>query len=121
MKKLEEVLENNISGLYYGNRILLPFKADILKAVVENHIIMDFSTSKRKAEYFKREDLTEIYFYGYDDLSECVTKYETVKLVVVEEGDDIFDIENHKRLLLHVKEKHVLQIEEADDNTLFIE
>lgn len=121
MKKLKEVLENKLSGMYYGNRVLLPFKADILKAIIENDIIMDFSDFSEQAEYEIKDDRTEIYFYGYDDLNNFVTKYETIKLIVVEEGDSIFNRENHKRLILHVKENHELKIEEAGEDSIFIE
>lgn len=121
MKTLKEVLENNLNGMYYGNRILLPFKADILKAIIENEIIMDFSDFSEHAEYEIKEDRTEIYFYGYEDLSDFVSTYETIKLIVVEEGNDIFDQENHRKIILHVKEKHTLKIEEAGENNLFIE
>lgn len=121
MKKLKEVLENNISGMYYGNRVFLPFKVDLLKAIIENDIIMDFSDLSEQAEYEIKDDRTEIYFYGYDDLSNFVTKYETIKLIVVEEGDDVFNLKNHKKIILHIKEHHELKIEEAGEDSIFIE
>lgn len=121
MKKLKEVLQNKVAGMYYGNRILLPFKVDILKAIIENDIIMDFSDFSEDAEYEIKEDRTELYFYGYKDLSDFVTKYETIKLVVVEEGDDIFNEKSHQRIILHIKEKHTLEIEQAGENDIFIE
>lgn len=121
MKTLDELLKNKITGLHYGNRILLPFIADILKAVIEDHIIMDFSTSKSGAQYSKHETFTEIYFFDYKNLAEVISKYETIKLVVVEEGKDIFDFINHRKLALHLNEKHKLTIEEINEDILFIE
>ena len=121
MKKLNEVLENKINGMYYGNRVFLPFKVDILKAIIENDIIMDFSDFSEDAEYEIKDDRTEIYFYGYKDLADFVTKYETIKLVVVEEGDNIFDEKTHKKIILHLQEKHSLKIEEAGDDSIFID
>jgi hypothetical protein len=121
MKTIDEVLKNNINGLYYGNRVLLPFKADILKAVIEKDIITDFSSTHKDAQYNKTESFTEIYFLDYKELSEYVTKYETIKLIVVEEGKDIFDFNNHKRLILHLKEKHILKIEEATGDILLFD
>ncbi len=121
MRKLNDVLKNKIDGLYYGNRVLLPFAAEILKAVIEDEIIMDFSEKKEGAGYSVRENFTEIYFHDYKDLKEAVSKYETIKLVVVEIGDDLFDFKNHRRLALHLRENHKLTIEETDDNILFIE
>jgi hypothetical protein len=121
MRTLDEVLKNNINGLHYGNRVLLPFKADILKAVVENDIIMDFSSQRKEACYNKYDNFTEIYFFEYPNLEEVVTEFETIKLVIVEEGKDIFDFENHRKLALHIKENHKLIIEETNEDILFIE
>ncbi len=121
MRKLNDVIKNKIDGLYYGNRVLLPFICDILKAVIENDIIMDFSTSNKGAEYFKRENFTEVYFHDFENLNEIVGKFETIKLVVVENGDDIFDLANHKKLALHLQKNHKLTIEETNEDILFIE
>jgi hypothetical protein len=121
MKNLKKCIENNGSGLHYGNRVLLPFKAHILKAVIENDIITDFSLTKHNAHYNIREDFTEIYFHDYKDLEENTSRYETIKLIVVEQGDSIFDYENHIKLCLHIKANHKLIIEEVDGDVLFIE
>lgn len=121
MRTIDEVLTNKINGLYYGNRVLLPFVVDVLKAVVEDDIIMDFSSTKTAAHYSKHEDFTEIYFYDYKNLDEVVTKFESIKLVVVEKGKDIFDFSNHRKLALRLKENHKIIIEELNEDLLFIE
>lgn len=121
MRTIEEVLKNSINGLYYGNRIILPFKADILKAIIEKDIITDFSTTHKGAQYNITDSFTEVYFLDYKELSESISEFETIKLVVVEKGKDPFDFANHKRLILHIKEKHNLKIEEANGEILFIE
>lgn len=122
MKTIEEVLKNKLTGLHYGNRVLLPFVADVLKAVIENDIITDFSSTKTGAHYNIHDEFTEIYFYDYKNLSEVVSKFETIKLIVVEKGKDIFDFSNHIKLALHLQEKHKLAIETLNDNDiLFIE
>lgn len=121
MKNLKEVLENKINGMYYGNRILLPFKAEILKAVIENEIITDFSDFSEQAEYNIKDSFTEIYFYEYEDLSDFVTEFETVKLVLVEESEDVFNVHNHKKIILHLEKNHVVKIEEAGSDTIFID
>lgn len=121
MKKLKEVLENKINGMYYGNRVLLPFKTEILKAVIEEDIITDFSDFSEQAEYNIKDTFTEIYFYDYENLSDFITDFETIKLIAVEEGDDIFNKNNHKKLILHLKENHIIEIEEAGNDTIFID
>lgn len=121
MRTLDEVLKIKLHGLHYGNRLLLPFPAVILKAVVENDIIMDFSSLGKGAHYTINNGVTEIYFYDYKNLAEVVSKFETIKLVVVEADKDIFDFSNHRKIALRLGEKHKLLIEELNEETLFIE
>lgn len=122
MRTLDDALKNNLIGLHYGNRILLPFKVNILKAVVEKEIIMDFSSTKSGACYKIFDEYTEIYFYDYKNLSEVISEFEKIKLVVVEKGKDLFDFSNHRKLALHIEENHKLTITEIkDDSLLFIE
>ena len=121
MNKLREVLGNKIKGMYYGNRVLLPFKIEILKAVIEEDIITDFSDFSEQAEYNIKDTFTEIYFYSYENLSDFISVFETIKLIAVEEGEDIFNKDNHKKLVLHLKENHIVEIEEAGSDTIFID
>jgi hypothetical protein len=121
MRTFDEVIKNKIEGLYYGNRVLLPFICDVFKCMIENDIITDFSLSTKGAHYTKHENFTEIYFHDYNNLDEVVSKFETVKLVVVENGKDIFDLGNHKKIVLHLQKNHKLTIEETNEDILFIE
>lgn len=68
MKSLDEVLKKNLSGLHYGNRILLPFEAHFLKIYIEKDLITDFSPSSKGAYINVTDDFTEIYFNEYEDL-----------------------------------------------------
>lgn len=121
MNSVSEVLKNKVKGLHYGNRILLPFQVHILKVVVENDIIMDFSCSGRGAEYNINDEFTEIYFHDFKNLEDVISRYETIKLVVVEKGNDIFELGNHKKLALHIKDQHKLEIEEINNDIMFID
>ena len=121
MKTIKEVLNGNGTGLYYGNRILLPFKAEILKIVIGREIITDFSKKPHGASVRVADNYTDIYFSDYKNLEEEIAKHEVIKLVVVEQGDDIFDFKNHVLLELDPKEKHQLSITEIGDDILFFE
>lgn len=121
MKNLDDVIKNNLHGLHYGNRVLIPFVADVLKAVIENDIIVDFSSTKTGAYYKKHEDFTEIYFYNYKNLEEVISQYETIKLVIVEKGKSIFDFGTHRKIALRLQKNHKLIIEELNDDILFVE
>lgn len=121
MKTVHEVLDENIDGLVYGNRVLLPFKAELLKIVIESDIITDFSKQFKGAHVRVTDAYTEIYFYDYDSLVEVTTEYEVIKLVLVPDGEDIFDFNNHISIELAMKGKHKVSIEKIGDDILFFE
>lgn len=121
MRTLDNVLKNKVNGLFYGSRVLLPFVGDILKAVINEEIIYDFSSASEGAYYEKFDDYTEIYFFDHEDILTDVSKYEVIKLVVVEEGKDIFDFKNHRKIALNPNENHILEIFEIGNDIIFIE
>ncbi|MCB0731640.1 MAG: hypothetical protein KDC88_11460 [Ignavibacteriae bacterium] len=121
MNSIDKALKEKKIGLYYGTRVILPFVADILKAVIDDEIITDFSPVSDGAYYEKFDDFTEIYFFDHEDILKDVSKYETIKLIVVDEEDDMFDFENHRRISLNPIEKHTLEISELNDDVIFIE
>jgi len=121
MKTIEQVISENIHGLYYGPRVILPFAADILKAIIDDDIIVDFSHRSKIAYYQKQQNFTEIYFFEHEDILKDVSKYETIKLVIVEEGKNMFNFSNHKMISLNPVEHHKLEISSLDDDVLLIE
>ncbi len=121
MKTINEVLNESSGGLYYGNRILLPFKAEILKIVIDSEIITDFSKQPHGATVRVTDSYTEIYFVDYKNLEEELTDYDIVKLVLVQQGEDIFNIENHIPIELAIKSKHKLSIKKIGDDKIFFE
>ena len=96
MYELEKVLQEKQFGLYYGTRVILPFVADVLKAVIDDDIITDFSPMSDGAYYEKQDNFTEIYFHEHEDILKDVSKYETIKLVIVHEDDDMFNFDAAK-------------------------
>ena len=121
MKSLDEILQNNITGIYYGNRVLLPFHFTALKIVIENDIITDFSIREKGAYVNEYSDYTEIYFMDYPNLEANISKYENIKMIIVEKGNDIFDFNTHRKIAIRPEGNHILSIKEIDENTIFIE
>jgi hypothetical protein len=121
MSSVEQILKNNKSGLYYNNRLILPFKAHFLKIVVANDIITDFSPASKGILIKEEKDFTDLYFHDYHNLKNVLSKYEAIKMVVVEKDEDIFDFNNHLKLAVYLKEKHKAVIEKTDEDILFIE
>jgi hypothetical protein len=121
MRTIKDALENKINGLYYGNRVLLPFPCYILKIVIEDDILMDFSPSSKSLYIRSTDSFTEIYFKEFKNLKENITKYEAIKLVAVEKDEDIFQMDNHIKLALRLEDNHKLIIEKTDEDILFLE
>lgn len=121
MRTLEDVLKNNVKGLYYGNRVILPFEADILKIVLDSMIITDFSSLSDDAEYVINEGFTDVYFHTIDAIEDKISEFESIKFVLVEKGEDLFDFANHRIISASVEENHKLIIKELDKDILFVE
>jgi len=121
MTTLNEVLKSKSKGLYYKNRLILPFSGIFLKVIVNDDIIMDFSPSSKHIFIEDHNDYTDIYFKEYKHLKDAVSKFEAIKMVLVEKGENIFDFNNHKKIVIYLEEKHQVKIEETDEDILFIE
>ncbi len=121
MSTIEDMLKNNKGGLYYGNRALLPFTCNLLKVIIDDEIIMDFSSTSKAISYTSFEDFCEIYFKQYKNLKDVVSKYESIKLIAVDKDKDIFNFDNHIKLVIRVEDEHKLKIEKTDEDILFIE
>lgn len=118
---IKEALDKKTEGLHYGNRVLLPFHCYFLKVICEKDIITDFSPSAKGIFIEENPGFTSLYFYDYPTLKEKLSKYESVKMVVVEKEDDVFDSGKHIKLALYLREKHKVEIETTDDEILFLE
>jgi len=121
LKTVSEALENKSNGLYYGNRILLPFSCYILKIIIEDDILTDFAPSSKAVYINETAAFTEIYFKDYKNLKDTVSKYEAIKMIVVEKDKDVFSMDNHIKLALEIGDNHNLTIEKTDEDILFLE
>jgi hypothetical protein len=121
MKTIQEVFRKKMTGLHYGNRVLLPFSCHVLKLNIERDLITDFSPCCKGVHISETDDFMEIYFHDYKDLGESIGKYEKIKMIVVERGKDVFDPQNRISIALHPGDNHILEIEQLGDNIIFIE
>jgi len=121
MKTIDEIINNKYTGLYYGNRVILPFTAFFIEIIIESDIITDFSISSKGVLLETHENCTNLYFLDYKNLKDSIGKFENIKLLIVENGKDVFDLKNHRKLALYLKDNHILEIEELDNDILFID
>ena len=73
MKRIVDVIATKQHGLYFGNRVLLPFHGYLLKIVIDDHILMDFSPSSKEIHVHETEAFMEIYFKDYKNLHDIIS------------------------------------------------
>lgn len=121
MSTINEIIKKKKKGLYYCNRVILPFKGHLLKVIIEDNILTDFSPTSKHIYVKEENGFMSIYFKDYKHLNEDITKYEAIKLIIVEKDKDIFDLKNHRKIALYPGENHELKIEASEDDILFID
>ncbi|GMU85723.1 MAG: hypothetical protein AMXMBFR48_09650 [Ignavibacteriales bacterium] len=121
MASLSEILARGKDGMYFGNRLILPFHCELLKVIIDDDIITDFSTSERGVSLRYAENFMDVYCLDYKNLKDAISKFEAVKFIAVEKGEDIFDDKKHIKFVVYLKEKNKTRIELADKDILFFE
>lgn len=121
MSSINEVISGRKKGMFYRNRLILPFQCYFLKVIINDDIITDFSPSAKGIYIHEESDFTDVYFHDYKDLKDALSKHEPVKMIVVEKNKDIFNFENHLKLVVYLEESHSVRIEIPDSNIIFIE
>jgi len=118
---MNKMIDKKLEGLYYGNRLILPFQCSFLKVVVNRDIITDFSPKSKHLSISEEGNFTNLYFHEHENLKETISEFEAIKLVIVEKEKNVFDFSNHIKLAVYLEDKHKLRIEKIDDDILFIE
>jgi len=121
MNTIKKALEEKKNGLYYGNRIILPFSCTLLKLIYQSEIIYDFSHCSSEVIVSEGENFTDIYMKRHKYLKDDISKYENIKIVTAEKGSDIFDFSNHVKLILTLNDDHRIIIETPTDDQVFID
>jgi hypothetical protein len=121
MKQISEVLDEKMGGLVFGNRVLLPFKAELLKIVIDSEIITNFGKRLKGAHVRVTDYYTEISFLDHKILINEISKYKSIKMVLVQQGKDIFDFNNHVSIEISFLGKHKISIKKIGENLMFFE
>ncbi len=118
-KKITESLEAGLTGFYIGNRLILPFKCQLLKIIVGSDIFTEMVGSKHiKLQQDPKN--TSIYFRDIGKLSN-MGEYQVIKLIACEWEDNLVDIDNHIKIICEIDEHHIVKIHVPSDDMLFIE
>ena len=93
------------SGYHIGQRLILPFRCQMVKMMVEGEIITEFVGSKH-IKLSQDPKNTSIYFRSSGNLDNFVDSYKVVKLIVSEWDADLTDMANHIKLICRIEENH---------------
>ncbi len=119
-KTIKQSLASDSKGFYIGHRLILPFRCQVLKIIVDGHIFTEMVGSDHiKLQQDSKN--TSIYFRYTGKLDNHVGTYKVVKLIVAEWESDLCDMGTHIKLVCEIGEKHEVTIHEPNDDMLFIE
>ena len=117
---IKNALENKRKGFHIGNRIILPFKCQLIKIIADGDIVTEFSGSDDvKINHSVKN--TSIYFSEKGAIRSMIDTYKVVKVIACEEDSDISIPENHIKLVCEIDSDHVVLIYEPTEDMLFIE
>ena len=117
---ITDSIKNNNNGFHIGQRLILPFRCQIIKMMVEGEIYTEFVGSKH-VKISQDPKNTSLYFRSSGRLDNLVDTYNVIKLILCEWDSDLTDPNNHIKVVCEMEENHVVKISEPDDDMLFIE
>ena len=120
--KIKDLIRGGAQGFYIGTRMILPFKCQFLKLIVDNHIVTEFVGNKN-IKVSQEERNTSLYFTESGKLDNFEGSYEYIKLIIAGLEDDLCDRGTHLKIVCSIEENHIVKLELAEDNDdiLFIE
>ncbi len=117
---IEQALKNNSDGFYIGNRLVLPFRCQIIKLIFDGEVIVDFKADD-DIRIAQDPQNTSFYFKQVNDLSRRASSYKNIKLIASDWEAEICAAK-HFKLILDIEEQHVVKIKESgEDDPMFFE
>lgn len=117
---VKEALEQKKKGFYIGNRMILPFQCHLIEMIVDDEQVTEF-VGNPDVKISHDDGFTSIYLRLAGRFKNYVNSYKLIRLIVTEQGADLCDIRQHIKIIVHVREKHILEIEKPSEDILFIE
>jgi len=116
---LQEIINSDKKGYYTGKRMILPFKCNIIKLIVDGHIFTEFVGSEdiKISQDFQN---TSIYFREIGKLKQFEGSYSLIRIIIAPWEEDLTDKTQHIKLICKIVENHEVEIELPDQDVLFI-
>jgi len=116
---LLDIIKSDKKGYYTGCRMILPFKCNIMKLIVDSHIFTEFvgSDDVKLSQDYRN---TSIYFRELGKLKQFEGEYTLIRMIIAPLEADLTDKSSHIKLVCRIKENHEIDFELPSDDVLFI-
>ncbi len=118
-RTIKEALEQQLNGFYIGQRLILPFRCQIIKLITKDEIFTEFVGGK-DIKISQDPQNTSIYFRHMGRLQSFLGDYGLIKMVVAEWDADLTDPHTHIKIIVELQDNHVARIAQPDNDILFI-
>ena len=118
-EELHTVINSDKKGYHTGKRMILPFKCNIIKLIVDGHIFTELVGSEdiKISQDFQN---TSIYFREIGKLKQFEGSYSLIRIIIAPWEEDLTDKTQHIKLICKIVENHEVEIELPDQDVLFI-
>ncbi len=119
-KKIYEALQEEKKGFHIGQRVILPFRCQIIKLIIDGEIYTEM-VGGESIKISQDPKNTSIYFRTSGKLRNLVNTYKVIKMIVAEWEDDLVETDSHIKIVCEPEDNHVLAIYQPTDDMIFIE
>jgi len=118
-EELHTVINSDKKGYHTGKRMILPFKCNIIKLIVDGHIFTEFvgSDDIKIAQDYQN---TSIYFREIGKLKQFEGGYSLIRIIIAPLEADLTDKSQHIKLICKIEENHEVEIALPSEDVLFI-
>lgn len=116
---VNEALNNNSKGFYTGHRLVLPFRCQILKMMVQGEVITEF-VGGDNVKIHQDPVNTSVYLRTRGSLNEMSEGYQLIKFLVCEWNADVCDRDNHIKIVCKTLANNEIEISLPGEDVLFI-
>ena len=117
---IRQALDQNKDGFHIGHRLILPFRCQLIKLIVDGEIITEM-VGGDDIKLQQDPKNTSIYIRSISKLDNYLGSYKVIKVIACEWEADLTDLSNHVKLVCEIKDQHSVCIHEPSDDMLFIE
>ena len=117
---IDQCISEESKGFYIGTRMILPFKCQFIKLIVDNHIYTEFIGNK-DIKLNQDPQNTSLYFREAGRLHTFEGSYEKIKMVIADMDADLADRTTHKKVICIIEDNRYVKFRFATKDDLFIE